>query len=132
MDPTAVGYLACALLLLSLLAGVPVAVSMAVAGILGMWFGAGPAFMAGQLSSLPFAVSANYAYAVLPLFVLMGILAEYAGITEEVFRAANAWLRRVRGGFTKLLWWGRPFLLRSQAPPLSTQWCSLGWHFLKC
>lgn len=98
MDPVVVGYLACGLLLLTLMMGVPVAVAMATAGVVGMWFGAGPAFMAGQLTSLPFAVSSNYAYAVLPLFVLMGVLAEHAGITEEVFRAANAWLRRVRGG----------------------------------
>jgi tripartite ATP-independent transporter DctM subunit len=98
VDQTTVGYLACGLLLITLMLGVPVAVSMALAGIVGMWLGAGHAFMAGQLASLPFAVSANYAYAVLPLFVLMGVLAEYAGITEEVFRAANAWLRRVRGG----------------------------------
>ena len=98
MDATLVGYFSCGLLVVTLLLGVPVAVSMAFSGMVGMWFGAGPAFMAGQLTSLPYAVSANYAYAVLPLFVLMGVLAEQAGITEEVFRATNAWLRRVRGG----------------------------------
>lgn len=98
MDPIYYGYLACALLIVTLLLGVPVAVAMGLAGIIGMWFGAGQAFMAGQLESLPFAVSANYSYAVLPLFVLMGVLAEHAKITEEVFRAANAWLRRVQGG----------------------------------
>ena len=41
MDQTTVGYLACGLLLITLMLGVPVAVSMALAGIVGMWLGAG-------------------------------------------------------------------------------------------
>lgn len=98
MDPFHVGYLSVGLLVLGLLIGVPVAVTLALAGVVGMWLGAGYAFMAGQLTSLPYAVTSNYAYAVLPLFVLMGILAEKSGITEEVFRAADVWLRRMRGG----------------------------------
>jgi tripartite ATP-independent transporter DctM subunit len=98
MDQSTVGYLCVALLAVGVFTGIPVAVSLALAGVLGMWLGAGYAFMAGQLGSLPFAVTSNYAYAVLPLFVLMGILAEKAGITEEVFRAADVWMRRLRGG----------------------------------
>ena len=34
----------------------------------------------------------------MPLFVLMGVLAEASGITTEVFRTADLWLRRLRGG----------------------------------
>jgi C4-dicarboxylate transporter, DctM subunit len=98
MDPITVGYCAIALLFVLLAIGVPVGVALGVAGVAGMWVGAGPAFVAGQLETLPYAVSANYAYAVLPLFVLMGTLAELAGITQDVFRAADLWLRRVRGG----------------------------------
>jgi tripartite ATP-independent transporter DctM subunit len=98
LDPSQIGYVCIGLLALGLALGVPVAVSLALAGIFGMWAGAGYAFMAGQLASLPYAVTSNYAYAVLPLFVLMGILAEKSGITEEVFRAADVWLRRMRGG----------------------------------
>jgi C4-dicarboxylate transporter DctM subunit len=98
VDPATVGYLCIAALAVGLATGVPVAVALGLAGIGGMWLGAGYPFMAGQLTSLPFAVTSNYAYAVLPLFVLMGVLAEKSGITEEVFRAADVWLRRMRGG----------------------------------
>jgi tripartite ATP-independent transporter DctM subunit len=98
MDPGLIGYGCVVLLLVLLFIGVPVGISMAAAGIVGMYFGASAAFLAGQLTTLPYAVSANYAYAVLPLFVLMGVLADLAGVTEEVFRAADAWLRRVKGG----------------------------------
>ncbi|MEO7403989.1 MAG: TRAP transporter large permease subunit, partial [Burkholderiales bacterium] len=98
MDPIAVGYSAIALLFVFLALGVPVGVALGVAGLAGMYFGAGPAFMSGQLATLPYAVTSNYAYAVLPLFVLMGTLAELAGITQDLFRAADLWLRRVKGG----------------------------------
>lgn len=98
MDPIAVGYSAIALLFAFLALGVPVGVALGVSGLAGMVVGAGPAFMSGQLATLPYAVTSNYAYAVLPLFVLMGTLAELAGITQDLFRAADLWLRRVKGG----------------------------------
>ena len=71
---------------------------MGVIGVVGMVLGAGEALTFGQLRTLPFAVVNNYAFAVLPMFVLMGVLAEAAGLTSQVFRAADLWLRRFRGG----------------------------------
>ena len=78
--------------------GIPVGVSMGVIGVAGMLLGAGEALTFGQLRTLPFAVVNNYAFAVLPMFVLMGVLAEAAGLTSQVFHAADLWLRRFRGG----------------------------------
>jgi tripartite ATP-independent transporter DctM subunit len=98
MDFAVVGYLCIGLLFAGLALGVPVGVALGASGIVGMLLGPGADFLAGQLSSLPYAVTANYAYAVLPLFVLMGVLAERSGITEEVFRAADVWLRQFKGG----------------------------------
>ena len=97
-DPLIVGYAGVILLFLFLGLGVPVAVSMGVVGICGMYFGAGELFVIGQLRSLPFATVNSYGLAVLPLFVLMGVLAEASGITTDVFRAADLWLRRLKGG----------------------------------
>lgn len=97
-DPLIVGYAGVILLFLFLGLGVPVAVSMGVVGICGMYFGAGELFVIGQLRSLPFATVNSYGLAVLPLFVLMGVLAEASGITTEVFRTADLWLRRLKGG----------------------------------
>jgi tripartite ATP-independent transporter DctM subunit len=98
MDPATVGYLSVIALCTFLAIGIPVATAMGIIGIVGMGFGAGWGFLAGQLGSLPYAVASNYAWAVLPMFVLMGVLAERSGITEEVFRAADVWLRAMRGG----------------------------------
>ena len=97
-DPLIVGYAGVILLFLFLGLGVPVAVAMGVVGICGMYFGIGELFVIGQLRTLPFAIVNSYGLAVVPLFVLMGVLAEASGITTEVFRTADLWLRRLKGG----------------------------------
>ena len=71
---------------------------MAAIGISGMLLGAGELLTWGQLRVLPFWVVNNYAFAVLPMFVLMGVMAEASGITRDVFYASDLWLRRLRGG----------------------------------
>jgi tripartite ATP-independent transporter DctM subunit len=98
MDPLIVGYAGIIFLFLFLAIGIPVAVAMGVVGIVGMYLGAGYLFTMGQLRSLPFATVNEYGLAVLPMFVLMGVLAEASGITTEVFKTADMWLRRFRGG----------------------------------
>ncbi len=75
MDPLLIGYLGAGLLLALLAFGVPVGVAMGAVGIGGMYSGAGEALTFGQLRTLPFAVVNNYGFAVLPMFVLMGVLA---------------------------------------------------------
>jgi len=98
MDPLFIGYLGTGLLFMLLAAGIPVAVAMGTIGLGGLLLGAGPLMTMGQLQVLPFWVVNNYAFAVLPMFVLMGVLAETSGITAQVFRAADLWLRQFRGG----------------------------------
>ena len=97
-DPLIVGYAGVVLLFAFLALGIPVAVAMGIVGILGMYLGIGELFVVGQLRSLPFATVNEYGLAVLPLFVLMGVLAEASGITADVFRTADLWLRRLKGG----------------------------------
>ena len=98
MEPLTIGYLGAGLLFVFLAMGIPVSVAMGVVGIGGMLLGAGPAMTMGQLAVLPFWVVNNYGFAVLPMFVLMGVLAEASGITTQVFKAADLWLRKIRGG----------------------------------
>ena len=98
MDPLTIGYTSVAALFLLLIVGIPVGVAMGVLGVVGLYAGFGEAFAFGQLTTLPFAVTNNYAWAVLPLFVLMGVMAQGSGLTGQVFRAADLWLRELRGG----------------------------------
>ena len=98
MDPMVVGYVGAGLLFVFLGIGIPVGVAMGVIGVGGMLLGAGELFAWGQLRNLPFWVVNNYAFAVLPMFVLMGVLAESSGVTRDVFYSSDLWLRRFRGG----------------------------------
>ena len=98
MDPLVVGYSGIFFMFVLLALGVPIAVAMGTVGVVGMYLGAGELFTMGQLKTLPFATVAEYGLAVLPMFVLMGILAEASGITTEIFRAADLWLRKLKGG----------------------------------
>lgn len=98
MSEAMIGALTVIGMLVLLICSVPVGVALGVIGVAGMYYGLSPNFAFGQLRSLPFAVTSNYAFAILPLFVLMGIVAERSGITMKLFDAANAWLRSVRGG----------------------------------
>jgi tripartite ATP-independent transporter DctM subunit len=97
MDPLSIGVLAVVALLVLLVLGVPVAVALGTVGCFGMWLTVGDRFLEGQLRTLPFSVTANYAYAVMPLFVLMGVLVKAAGVTRDLFVAAELLLWRVRG-----------------------------------
>jgi tripartite ATP-independent transporter DctM subunit len=97
MDPLSIGLLAVVALLVLLVLGVPVAVALGTVGSVGMWLTVGDRFLAGQLRTLPFSVTANYAYAVMPLFVLMGVVVKAAGVTRDLFLAAELLLWRIRG-----------------------------------
>lgn len=98
MEPLTIAILAAVFLFLFLGLGIPVGVAMGLVGVGGMLIDLGPNFAFGQLQTLPFAVVNDYSLAVLPMFVLMGVLAEASGVTAEVFRVADIWLRRMKGG----------------------------------
>jgi C4-dicarboxylate transporter, DctM subunit len=98
MESLTLGYLFVGLLLILLFAGIPVAAAMGLLGVAGMMLSVSESFAFGQLRTLPYQVTSNYGYAVLPLFVLMGTIAGASGMTERLFFAAESWLRRIRGG----------------------------------
>lgn len=77
---------------------IPIALAMAAVGIGGIVLLSGPAILMSQLKTLAYGVFSNYDLSVVPMFVLMGQIATKAGLSTALFRAANAWLGRLRGG----------------------------------
>jgi TRAP-type C4-dicarboxylate transport system permease large subunit len=51
-----------------------------------------------MLSLAPYSSVANYVLTVVPLFVLMGHLANETGVGRELYATAQTWLRHRRGG----------------------------------
>jgi tripartite ATP-independent transporter DctM subunit len=85
--------------LLALIAfGVPIAFAMtavALAGIIAL-IGVAPAL--SILGQVFYDNGMNYTLSVMPLFVLMGNFVLKAGLADDMYEAANAWLRHYRGG----------------------------------
>ena len=77
---------------------VPIAHSMLLVGATGIAVLSGPGILLSQLKTLVYSQFSVYDLSVLPMFVLMGNIASRAGLSKDLFRAANAWLGWMRGG----------------------------------
>jgi tripartite ATP-independent transporter DctM subunit len=94
----ATGFAGLGLLVLLIAIRVPIAYAMILVGGGGTMLLTSPAVFFNQLKTLPFGQFSIYDLSVVPMFVLMGALASKAGLSEALFRAARAWLGRLRGG----------------------------------
>lgn len=52
----------------------------------------------GTLKSIPFDFAARWEMTAIPMFLLMGAIAHYSGISAAIFRAARLWLSGLPGG----------------------------------
>ncbi len=92
------GLIAIALLLCIAGLGVPIAFAIGLVGAGGMYLTVGVTYTIITFQSLPYATASEYAFAVIPMFVLMGAIAAASGIVTELYGAVNRWLEGVRGG----------------------------------
>lgn len=76
----------------------PIAYAMILVGGVGVTILNGPAIFMSQLKDLAYSQFSIYDLSVVPMFVLMGNVATRAGLSRDLFRAANAWLGWMRGG----------------------------------
>lgn len=88
------------LLVLIVLIGIriPIAYAMIIVGGAGIALINGPDLLLSQLKTLAYGQFSIYDLSVVPMFVLMGALAAKTGLSQALFRAANAWLGWLRGG----------------------------------
>ncbi|MCR4265032.1 TRAP transporter large permease [Nitratireductor sp. ZSWI3] len=97
MSPLAVGFGAIVLMMLLALFGVPVGVAVALVAGLGMIATTGVPYSLVTFQSVPYAALTDYAFIVVPMFILMGNIAWRSGIIEEMFNVAAMWMARARG-----------------------------------
>ena len=77
---------------------IPIAYSMILVGAGGMMVLGDPRIFLAQLKNLAYSQFSIYDLSVLPMFVLMGNISTRAGLSRDLFRAANAWFGWMRGG----------------------------------
>ena len=94
------GVLAILILFVMLLFfGMPLAFSMLLVGYIGLFITRKNSLAVfGMLGAVPYYQTANFFLVVLPMFMMMGSLTYYSGISKDLFDAAQKWLGRVPGG----------------------------------
>jgi tripartite ATP-independent transporter DctM subunit len=99
LAPTTLALISVALLFALILLGVHIGVALAAVSVLTLWLIIGKFEVAiSLLQTTAYSAVMDYVFAVVPLFVLMGIFATVSGATRELFASAQALLGRVRGG----------------------------------
>jgi tripartite ATP-independent transporter DctM subunit len=83
----------------ALLAGVPIAFALGLAGIAGIFLLSGDVTVVLRiLGTTPFGVTAEYVLTTIPMFILMAYFAASGGLARDLYTAGAHWLSGVRGG----------------------------------
>jgi C4-dicarboxylate transporter, DctM subunit len=77
---------------------VPLAISMGLVGFAGLASHRGLTVAGASLSTTFFETGFQYSLSVVPLFILMGNFVARAGMADELYRAAHAFIGHLRGG----------------------------------
>ena len=99
MDPTTIVLITVGFVFVLVLLGVHIGVALALLSVLGIWGITGKPHVAiSLLNTTAYSAVMDYVFAVIPLFVLMGILATLSGATRDLFNSAQVVFGRIRGG----------------------------------
>lgn len=100
LSPTlAVAGVWCIAMMLSLMfLEVPVALSLAIPSLIGVYGIAGIPAAKNILATAPFHAVSQWSYSVLPMFIFMGMLLSHSGMTSKIYQATSAWFGWLPGG----------------------------------
>ena len=97
MSGGAIGLIGVALLLVLIFIRVPIAVALAVSGLLGYAAIDGWHSALKMFGLVPYTLASAYSLSVIPLFILMGAVAARGNMAAELFQACNAVFSGIRG-----------------------------------
>ena len=97
MTPSLIGLCGVALLVTMIMGRIPVATALGLVGVCGYAAMEGWPKAAAMLGSVPLELASAYTLSVVPLATLMGAFATTAGLSADLFRAANAVFAGRRG-----------------------------------
>lgn len=99
MDPVNTGVFGIVILIAVLfLLNIPVGFAMAIIGFSGFSLVVSPEAALSSVSSEIWRIFSSYGLAVIPFFIFMGNICFYAGVSERIYRTAQAWFGHIRGG----------------------------------
>ena len=98
LDPTMIGALGFIVFIILIIVGIPIGIGMAAVGFLGIVAFKGIPIALNTLFMLPYSSTASWLLSVIPMFILMGSIAYYAGFTRDAYISAYRWVGRFPGG----------------------------------
>jgi C4-dicarboxylate transporter, DctM subunit len=98
MDSTLLSILVLFLMFVLLFCGMPIGFAMGLAAVVGTLLLVDAQAAFSLLGITAYDTAVTYNLSVVPMFVLMGYIAGNARLSEELYRACNAWLGHRRGG----------------------------------
>ncbi|MFH1090952.1 MAG: TRAP transporter large permease [Pseudomonadota bacterium] len=98
MDPFTIGIIGILAVVVLILLGLHVAVVLGVVGMLGLMFLIGPKAAIYTSATLSFDRVSNYSLVIIPLYVLMGVLAQESGLSANAYESLRLWTGRFPGG----------------------------------
>ena len=98
MDPSTVGLLAFAGMMVLIVMGVPIGFAMLTTAVVGYFIVGKPNFAETQLSITFFDQGANFVFVAVPLYFMMGQLVQRTNIAYDLYECVYRWLGRLPGG----------------------------------
>src|SRR5690606_39022105 len=105
MDPFHAGIASVIAIIVMIIFGVRVADASGIAGLIGLVALRGWDPGTGLAGFLAHSETSHYALSVLPMFILIGYLAYFAGLTQGAYYAARCWLGWMPGGLAVATLW---------------------------
>jgi tripartite ATP-independent transporter DctM subunit len=87
-----------ALMLLLLALGAPIALSLLISGLVGLWVVGGIPVALGFLDTVPLSAATSYELITVPMFLVMAELIIMSGISKALFSTIAKWVGRWPGG----------------------------------
>ena len=99
MDPIWLATASFPVLLILIFLRVPIGLSMLVVGLVGSWQVYGSAApLLNQMKNLAYSQFSSHSLSIVPLFLLMGQFATLGGMSQALFKAAEAFIGHRKGG----------------------------------
>ena len=98
MSTELIGLLVFVAMIAMIMLGIPVAISVLSCAVVGLYLVGGESIAARQFATGFFNYAADYNFAVLPLFIIVGVLAGITGMAKGTFNSARKWLGKRKGG----------------------------------
>jgi C4-dicarboxylate transporter, DctM subunit len=93
-----IGFYSMGIVIFLIAIRMPIGVSLGLVSFAGIAHMRGIDVAFGMMKTIPFDFAAHWELSAIPMFLLMGAIAHYSGISAALFRAARLWMGRLPGG----------------------------------